>query len=158
MATEVVKEHKWKLTPLDVQFKIKMVSGPPLVIDFGCKDCKIKIGGRGLTTDLMMLDMNNFKVILGMNWLSKYHVYMDCKAKILDFSTENDCDFSVYGLPHRKANVISVIRYHHLLNQGCTTFIVSIFAITKELPKLEYVSIVSKFSNIFSEELPGLPL
>ena len=45
----------------------------------------VVISERELSTDLVILDMIDYYVILGMNFLSKYEATIDCKAKIVSF-------------------------------------------------------------------------
>ena len=47
--------------------------------------CQIQIGGAVLFADLIVLEMKDFQVILGMDWLAKYCVTIDCKKKIVRF-------------------------------------------------------------------------
>lgn len=42
--------------------------------------------GRDIVADLILLDMVDFDVILGMDWLSPYHVILDCYAKTVTLS------------------------------------------------------------------------
>ena len=44
------------------------------------------IQGYDTRADLIMLDMIDFDVILGMDWLSPYHVVLDCYAKTVTLS------------------------------------------------------------------------
>lgn len=53
-----------------------MILGTPMggVMDLTivCKSCLIVIDDRKLPTDLIVLPMGQYNVILGMDWLSKY--------------------------------------------------------------------------------------
>ena len=40
---------------------------------------------RELFEDLIVLDMDEYEIILGMDWLSKYHAKIDCRKKIVVF-------------------------------------------------------------------------
>ena len=43
-----------------------------------CLDCELEISGTLLTVDLRIMDMSEFDVILGMDWLTAYKVVIDC--------------------------------------------------------------------------------
>jgi hypothetical protein len=45
------------------------------------KGVKITIGGYDTKVDVMPLELHNFDIILGMNWLSNYRAKMDCFIK-----------------------------------------------------------------------------
>ena len=45
------------------------------------RSCLVFLAGYETLVDLIILGMVNFDVILGMDWLSPYHVVLDCNAK-----------------------------------------------------------------------------
>ena len=45
------------------------------------KGCEVMISDRKCPADLISLSINGYDVILGMDWLSKYYVLIDCKTK-----------------------------------------------------------------------------
>ena len=52
-----------------------------VMIDKICQDCELEIYGILLTMDLGVMDMSDFDVILGMNWLTAHRVVIDCDRK-----------------------------------------------------------------------------
>lgn len=42
--------------------------------------------GRDTRADLMLLEMSNFDVILGMDWLASCHAMVDCFEKVVKFN------------------------------------------------------------------------
>ena len=72
------------------------------------KGCRVHIGNHKFPTNLIYLKVNDFNVILGMDWLAGYHANMDCFNRVIDFKfggvknvqfegekawSENSCDF-----------------------------------------------------------------
>ena len=47
-------------------------------IDRICRGCELEISGILLTVDLRVMDMSEFEVILGMDWLMAHRVVIDC--------------------------------------------------------------------------------
>ncbi|XP_070052770.1 uncharacterized protein [Nicotiana tomentosiformis] len=45
--------------------------------------CVVTFCGYETRADFLLLDMTNFEVILGMDWLSPYHAIVDCHAKTI---------------------------------------------------------------------------
>ena len=43
-----------------------------------CQGCELEISGTLLTVDLRIMDMSEFDVILGMDWMRTYGVVIDC--------------------------------------------------------------------------------
>ena len=50
------------------------------------RDCCVMIGYREMTVDLVLFDLEDFDVILGMDWLASYHASIDCFRKRVTFS------------------------------------------------------------------------
>ena len=46
-----------------------------------CWDCELEISGILLTVDLRVMDMSEFDVILGMDWLTAHRVVIDCDRR-----------------------------------------------------------------------------
>ncbi|XP_070056483.1 uncharacterized protein [Nicotiana tomentosiformis] len=62
---------------------VSTLVGNSVVVDRIYRSCVIIFCGYETRADLMLLDMTNFEVILGMDWLSPYHVILDCHANTI---------------------------------------------------------------------------
>ena len=49
------------------------------------KNDSIVFGGRELHVDLILLQLHDFDIILGMDWLATHHALVDCFAKRVTF-------------------------------------------------------------------------
>ena len=58
-------------SPLGIRARIGMI----------CRGCEIGISGSLLIVDLRIMDMSEFDVILGMDWLTAYRVFIDCEHR-----------------------------------------------------------------------------
>ncbi|CAJ2662068.1 unnamed protein product [Trifolium pratense] len=111
-----------------------------------------------LPVDLVVIDMIDFDVILGMDWLSSHHATLDCYNKIVKFEIPGKPPFSFQGkptwMPH---NLISALRANRLLRRGCQGYLAVVTNIQWGEGKLEKIPIASEFPDVFPEDLPGLP-
>ena len=71
--------------------------GDFVVVNKILRDCCVMIGYREMTVDLVLLDLQDFDVILGMDWLASYHAFVDCFGKIVTFNIPSQSDFSFEG-------------------------------------------------------------
>nr|GEV02652.1 reverse transcriptase domain-containing protein [Tanacetum cinerariifolium] len=113
----------------------------------------------------MPIEMGSFDVIIGMDWLVKYHVVIICNEKLVrvPFGYEilifHD-DRSNNGHESR-LNIISCTKTQRYLLKGCPIFLA--YVTTKETEdkskekRLEDVPIVQDFPEVFLEDLPGIP-
>ncbi|KAH0653103.1 hypothetical protein KY290_031391 [Solanum tuberosum] len=57
-----------------------------------------------------------------------------------------------------QAKIISSIRASKLVGQGCLSYLAHIRDIEVESPFIEFIPVVSEFREVFSNDLPGMPL
>lgn len=67
------------------------------MFDLVLKSCTIVIEDRKLPTDLILLDMYDFDVILGMDWFAAYHTNMDCLKKQVAFRHPREMDLDSFA-------------------------------------------------------------
>ena len=60
-----------------------LLSGDIMLSSYWLRAILVVISERELCADLVMLDMTDYDVILGMDFLSKYGAMIDCKAKTI---------------------------------------------------------------------------
>ena len=104
--------------------------------------------------------MQNFEVILGMDWLSKYHASIDCNGKRVVFQPSGEEKFTFLGSSKKKmVPIISMIKARKLLEKGWTGYLANVTDTRWALKiKKEEVPVVNEFLVVFLEELPGLQL
>ena len=68
---ETLEESLYVSSPLGIRARIGMI----------CRGCELEISGTLLTVDLRIMDMLEFDVILGMDWLTAYRVVIDCDRR-----------------------------------------------------------------------------
>ena len=110
--------------------------------------------------DLIILDMYDYNVILGMDFLTKYNATIECQIRRVTFGPSNEDEFNFMGENHQKQKtVISLMKAQKMISSGCQGFLASMVDTTQEeKAKLEDISIIQNFMNVFPEQLPGLLL
>ena len=58
-------------------------------IDQICQDYELDISGILITVDLWVMDILNFDVILGMDWLTAHWVVIDCDSRRISSYTQD---------------------------------------------------------------------
>ena len=69
-------------------------------VDLICWGCKLEIFGILLTVDLRVMDMSEFDVILGMDWLTAYRVIIDCERRRVTAYTSDGTRVMFQGDKH----------------------------------------------------------
>ncbi|GJR54647.1 putative reverse transcriptase domain-containing protein [Tanacetum coccineum] len=108
-------------------YDIEMADGNLVSTNTVIKGCTLTLLNQPFEIDLMPIKLGSFDVVIGMDWLSKYH------AKIL-------CDEKVVHIP---------------INGE--TLIIRVMEKKSDEKKLEDIPVVKEFPDVFPEDLPGLP-
>ena len=61
--------------------RVSLPVGDPLIADRVVIDSRVLIKGQEFLADLVALDMRDFDVVLGMDWLSHHRSTLDCYKK-----------------------------------------------------------------------------
>ena len=71
---------------MDFDLFVATPLGESIVVNKILRDCYVMIGYREMPVDLVLLGLQDFDVILGMDWLASYHASVDCFGKRVKFS------------------------------------------------------------------------
>ncbi|XP_052489373.1 uncharacterized protein LOC105786928 [Gossypium raimondii] len=118
----------------------------------------LEVQGVIFLADLMELPFSEFDLILGMDWLVKHRVSLDCAAKCMVLKTIEDEEVAVIG--ERRdflSNVISALRADKLVCKGCEAFLAYVGVSNSEGLFVGDIRTVKDFSDVFPDELPRLP-
>ena len=90
LEVETLEEPFYVSSPLGIRVRIGMI----------CRGCELEISGTLLTVDLRIMDMSEFDVILGMDWLTAYRVVIDCDRRRVTAYTEDSTRVVFQGDKH----------------------------------------------------------
>ena len=77
-------------SPLGIRARIRMIG----------RGCELEISGTLLIVDLRIMDMSEFDVILGMDWLIAYRIVIDCERKRVTAYTQDGTCMVFQGEKH----------------------------------------------------------
>ncbi|GKB95995.1 putative reverse transcriptase domain-containing protein [Tanacetum coccineum] len=152
-------------TTLDHYYDVELADGKIIGINTIIRGCTLNFLDHPFNINLMPVELGSFDVIVGMDWLAKYHAVIDCAEKIVRIPWGNETlivhgDGSSRGNGTR-LNIISCTKTHKYLLKGHHVFLAHVT--TKEIEdksgekRLEDVPIVRDFLEVFPEDLSGLP-
>ncbi|RVW85748.1 hypothetical protein CK203_033353 [Vitis vinifera] len=75
---------------MDFDLIIATPMGVSVVTSKMLRDCFVMISYKEMSIDLILLDLQDFDVILGMDWLASNHASVDCFEKMMIFSISED--------------------------------------------------------------------
>ena len=93
---------KWARTSRDLRGAVVRESplGVRARIGTICRGCELEISETLLTVDLRILDMSEFDVILGMDWLIAYGIIIDCERRRVTAYTQDGTRVVFQGDKH----------------------------------------------------------
>nr|GEW60878.1 reverse transcriptase domain-containing protein [Tanacetum cinerariifolium] len=150
-------------TTLDHGYDVELADGRIIQVNTLIRGCTLNFLNHPFNINLMLVDMGSFDVIIGMDWLSKYHAVIICAEKIvrIPFGNEilivrGDRSSNEHGT---RLNIISCTKTQNYMIKGCHVFLAHV--ITKKAEdkskekRLEDVPIVQDFPEVFREDLSG---
>ncbi|GJS92173.1 putative reverse transcriptase domain-containing protein [Tanacetum coccineum] len=152
-------------TALDHDYDVELADGRIVGLNTIIRGCTLNFLNHPFNIDLMPVELGSFDVIIGMDWLAKYHAVIVCAEKIVRIPfgdgiliVRGDGSSNKHGT---RLSIISCTKAQEYLAKGCHVFLANITA-TKDEDKskgkrLEDVPVVREFPEVFPEDLPGIP-
>ncbi|GJR85810.1 putative reverse transcriptase domain-containing protein [Tanacetum coccineum] len=152
-------------TTLESHYDVELADREIIRVNIIICGCTLNFMNHPFNIDLMPVPLDSFDVIIGIDWLTKYHGVIICDEKIVRVPFESEMlIFQGNGNNQReesRLNIISCTKAQEYLSKGCDVFLAHIT--TKEAKdksegkRLEDVPIVKDFPKVFPEDLSGIP-
>ncbi|KAL0536821.1 hypothetical protein IC582_025783 [Cucumis melo] len=131
ISSAFVLHARLEVEPLHHVLSVSTPSGECMLSKEKVKACQIEIAGHVIEVTLLVLDMLDFDVIKGMDWLAANHVSINCSRKEVAFNPPLMASFKIKGEGSRSLPKVDV--------------------------SLSSEPVVRDYPDVFSEELPELP-
>lgn len=142
---------------LETSYLVSNPVGDSIEVTQFYKGCAVSIIGRSTTADFIELEMVDFDVIMGMDWLSFCYAMEDCRAKVVKFHFPDKAVLESRGCSTSPVGkFISYLKAREMVKRGCLAYLAHIVNSEAELPTLQSVPVVRDFPDVFPDELSGL--
>nr|GEZ76748.1 hypothetical protein [Tanacetum cinerariifolium] len=116
---------------LDTSYAVELADGRISKTNIILRGCTLGLLGHPFDIDLMPAELSSFDVIIGMDWLAKYHALIVCDEKVV-------------RIPYGDEVYLAQVTSKKAEDKS-------------DEKRLEDVPIVREFLEVFLEDLPGLP-
>ncbi|GJX25407.1 putative reverse transcriptase domain-containing protein, partial [Tanacetum coccineum] len=150
---------------LDTSYAEELAGGRIFETNVVLRGCTLGLLGHPFDIDLMPVEIGSFDVIVGMDWLAKYHALSVCDEKVVRIPYGDEVliirgdDYD--NRSKKKLNIISCTKTQKCIEKGCLVKLAQVTSKKTEEDseenRLEDVSIVQEFAKVFPEDLHGLP-
>ncbi|GJY93039.1 putative reverse transcriptase domain-containing protein [Tanacetum coccineum] len=114
---------------LDTTYDIEMADGNLVGTNTVIQGCTLILLNQPFKIDLMPIKLGSFDVVMGMDWLSKYHARIICDEKVVYIPIDGETLIIRAQVMEKKSDE----------------------------KRLEDIPVVREFPEVFPEDLPGLP-
>ena len=141
LGVEALEEPLYVSSPLGIRARIG-------------QGCEIEISGILLIVDLKVMDMSEFDVILGMDWLTAYKVVIDYERRRVTAYMQDGTRVVFQGDKH---DILPQTVYESRCHGQLASWLASLTIEDEVRPDLDLPRVVCEYEDVFPDELPGLP-
>ncbi|XP_074361501.1 uncharacterized protein LOC141701756 [Apium graveolens] len=123
--------------------------GNYVIISDAYRECLIVVGDRNYKVNLLPMEMHDFEIILGMDWLSEHRATIDCQGKMAIFGDADKPEFVYQGSqPKGKVKLISALKASKLLSKGCDGYLAFVKDTSNDEPRIEDYPVVMENEDV----------
>ena len=123
-------------------------------IDHICQNCELEILGILFTVDLRVMDISDFDIIIGMDWLTTHRVVIDCDSRRITTYTRDGIRVTFQGDKH---DALPQIVHDSRWSGRLMSWLASLTLEDKVRQDLGLPRVVCEYKDVFPDELLGLP-
>lgn len=121
--------------------------------------CPLDFGERTLDPDLIVFKLFGFDIILGMDLLFRHFVSINCWSCVVSFHLPVGDYMKFVGSKLKsRPTVISGIQAKKDLASGADAYLVQVVSNPPMRKSVAGIPVIEEFSDVFVDDLPGLPL
>jgi hypothetical protein len=157
---KIVESNKLKRLKHAKSWLVQLATGTKRkVIDY-ISDFEFSLDGQTIRTDLNILPLGSYDMIIGMDWLERHKEILNCYTKILSYKDDSGTTRTTQGIPKPvSVRQISAMQLKKCVRKGCQVYAIQVTSLAekKDKPKLEDFVVLRDFRDMFVDEIPELP-
>ena len=125
ISREFIKRVGIEMRLTERSMVVSLPTGDSLIANRVYRGSKVTTASHEFEADVIVLDIHDFDIILGMDWLAKHRATVDCYMKEVQFSQPGEPKVIFCG--ERKilsTSLISVTQANKMLRKACQGYLV----------------------------------
>ncbi|XP_022031400.1 uncharacterized protein LOC110932367 [Helianthus annuus] len=157
ISNEIIQHPSFKFERMPMPLEVEIADSKMYMLHEVCRNCKFTVEDEEFDIDLIPMVLGEFKMIVGMDWLARHHVEINCETKVMVIQAPSGKQLSIQGERNVETKLCTLVQAYKYVLNGSRAYLAYVGDAQQTLPKLEDVEVVNEFPDVFPEELPGLP-
>nr|GEW37510.1 reverse transcriptase domain-containing protein [Tanacetum cinerariifolium] len=148
--------YKLNILPitLDNTYDNEIADGNLVGTNIVIQGCTLILLNQPFKIDIMLIKLGCFNVVIGMDWLSKYHARIICDEKVVHVPIDAETLIIRGDRSKTRLSLISYIKIERYISKGYQVFVAQVMEKKSDEKRLEDILVVREFSEVFPEDLP----
>nr|GEX50506.1 reverse transcriptase domain-containing protein [Tanacetum cinerariifolium] len=142
---------------IDAFYDIEMADGNLVSTNTVIQGFTLTLLNQPFEIDLILIKLDSFDGVIGMEWLSKNHAKIICGEKVVHIPIDGETLIIRVDRSKTRLNLISCIKTKRCISRGYQIFMIQVVEKKSDEKRLEDIPVVQEFPYIFPKDLPGLP-
>ncbi|GJX20986.1 putative reverse transcriptase domain-containing protein, partial [Tanacetum coccineum] len=147
------------IKPIKIEdsYEVKLADERIISMNIVLKGCTLNLVNHIFEIDLMPIELGTFDVIIGMDWLVNHDAVIICGEKVVRIPYGNKTLIVKGDKGVSRLKFISCIKARKYIERGCHLFLAHVTENKSKEMRMEDVTVIRDFPEVFPEEFPGLP-
>ncbi|XP_061363296.1 uncharacterized protein LOC133306915 [Gastrolobium bilobum] len=142
IADYVGKAFNLTMSPMQSPMQVTSATGEVTVSHFMCRSVEFRYKGKKYNQDFIILPLAKLNLILGMDWLAKQHVLIDCSSRSIIVGGD------MMGTPLPNTPPVE--------SGDCTFMLIAGLVGASEIPLMN-IPVVKEFEDVFPDDITTFP-
>eukprot|EP00253_Pinus_taeda_P006409 PITA_06409 len=160
VSPKVVEQCKLSSEKFKNPWLVQLATGAKRRVLAKINNCPFSIAGQSITADLNVLPLGSYDILIGMDWLEKHWLLVNCKTKTIYYEDDLGQQQELQGIKHLvQIWPITASQLAKCLRKKCQIYAIQVgYANQKDkVSTIDSIPIVQEFVDVFPKEVPGLP-
>ncbi|XP_076949775.1 uncharacterized protein LOC143622547 [Bidens hawaiensis] len=143
---------------LDTKYSIELANRKLIETNEVARNCNILLANHKFNINLLPVELGGFDIVVGMDWMSKNGAEIICPEKLVRLTIQNGEYLTIHGDQcNSELKLSSVMKTRKMIRKGYLTLLVNVVDTKTKEQKMNVISVVQDFPEVFPEDFPGLP-